>query len=139
MRAVNRLTKSLSACGLYLRLWCGHGATEPAHVVQSLCAASVAGGSFSVVPSLTVQPATAACCWSSHQQALTVTDCLCVSVSLSPPLSLSLSLARSLSLCRRGGSFSVVPSLTVQPATAACCWSSHQQALTATDSKDAET
>ena len=38
----------------------------------------------------------------------------------------------------RGGSFSVVPSLTAQPATAACGWSPHQQALTVSPALDVE-
>ena len=54
----------------------GIGAAEPAHVVCTcwLCAASVAGG---IVQGRTISQRvtshTAACSWSSHQQALTVT------------------------------------------------------------------
>ena len=59
-----------SNCGLwtlnqlYLRLRRGHGVGEPAHAVlrPGLCF-SRGGRSLRVVPSLPVQPATAACCW----------------------------------------------------------------------------
>ena len=50
---------------LYLRLWRGHGAGEPAHAVlmPPLCCFSRRGIAQGRVPSLTAQPATAACGW----------------------------------------------------------------------------